>query len=71
VKNLTNAKKGNVQFNDHKGGQFSTVGNTNNAGNMRVSGNHQFANTQNSGQFVAAPRTFNADGTPASMMLLI
>ena len=59
-----------MRFLDHKGGQFSTVGNTNNAGNMQVSGLHQFENTTNSGNFVAAPRTFNPDGTPAELMLL-
>jgi len=70
IKNITNAKKGNVNFLDHKGGQFVTVANANNMGNMNVSGLHQFKNTQNSGNFVAAPRTFNADGTPASLMIL-
>jgi len=69
-KNLNNAKGGNVNVLDHKGGQFSTFGNTNNAGNMNVSGNHQFDNTTNSGNFVAAPRTFNPDGSPAQLVLM-
>ena len=47
-----------------------TVGNTNNAGNMHVSGLHQFDNTVNSGNFVAAPRTFNPDGTPVQALLM-
>lgn len=42
IHTLNNAEKGNVMFNDHKGGQFSTVANTNNAGNMQISGNHMF-----------------------------
>ena len=39
-------------------------------GNMNVSGLHRFQNVQNSGQFVAAPRTFNPDGTPVRLMVL-
>jgi hypothetical protein len=58
-----------VKVLDHKGGQFSTFGNTNNAGSMHVSGLHKFDNTVNSGQFVAAPRTFNPDGTPAAILM--
>ena len=69
IKNLSNAKDGKVMFLDHKGGQFSTVGNTNNAGDMSVSGLHKFDNTVNSGNFVAAPRTFNPDGTPAALLM--
>merc|ERR1719321_1773840 len=68
-KNFSNAKDGNVKVLDHHQGQFSTFGNTNNAGNMHVSGNHQFDNTVNSGNFVAAPRTFNPDGTPAAILM--
>lgn len=44
-KNMNNAKGGNVVVMDHKDGQFATFGNTNNAGNMQVSGLHQFDNT--------------------------
>ena len=57
-KNLTNAKGAKVIVLDHKTGQFSTFGNTNNMGQMQVSGLHQFNNTQNSGQFVVQPRQF-------------
>merc|ERR1712054_247155 len=70
IKNLNNAKGGNVAFLDHKSGKGATVGNTNNAGNMNVSGNHNFDNTTNSGNLVAAPRTFNPDGSPAQLMLM-
>lgn len=56
VKNLTNAKKGNVVFKDQKQGQFVTVQNANNAGNMQVSGNHVFNNASNSGQMKIMPR---------------
>jgi intracellular sulfur oxidation DsrE/DsrF family protein len=69
IKNLNNAKDGNVAFLDHKGGQFSTVGNTNNAGNMNVSGLHKFDNTVNSGNFNAMARTFNPDGSPAAILM--
>lgn len=41
-----------------------------NAGNMNIAGLHQFDNTVNSGNLVAAPRTFNPDGTPAQLMLI-
>jgi hypothetical protein len=37
-------------------------------GNMNVSGLHRFENVTNGGQFVAAPRTFNPDGTPVRLM---
>jgi len=37
---------------------------------MHISGNHQFDNTQNSGNLVAAPRTFNPDGSPAQLMMM-
>jgi len=57
-KNMNNAKGGKVMVNDHKDGQFATFGNTNNAGDMQVSGLHQFDNTQNTGNFVAQPRQF-------------
>jgi hypothetical protein len=63
-KAMQNQKGGNVNVLDHKAGLASTFGNTNNMGNMNVSGNHQFDQTQNSGKFVAAPRTFNPDGSP-------
>jgi len=53
---MNNARGGNVQVQDHRGGQYATFGNTNNAGNMNVSGLHQFDNTQNSGQMNVAPR---------------
>jgi hypothetical protein len=69
IANLSNAKDGNVRFLDHKNGQFSTVGNTNNAGNMQVSGLHKFDNTVNSGNFQAMARTFNPDGSPASLLM--
>jgi hypothetical protein len=69
-KNLSNAKDGTVNVLDHKGGQFSTFGNTNNAGNMNVSGLHKFDNTVNSGNFNAMARTFNPDGSPAALLLL-
>lgn len=52
---MNNARGGNVIVLDHKGGQFSTFGNTNNQGNFQVSGNHKFDNTQNSGQFKIMP----------------
>jgi hypothetical protein len=39
-KNMTNAKGAKVIVLDHKTGQFSTFGNTNNMGQMQVSGNH-------------------------------
>lgn len=42
IKNLNNAKKGTIMFNDHKGGQFVTVGNANNEGKMSIAGLHQF-----------------------------
>lgn len=71
IKNLNNSAKGQVVFNDHKDGQFSTVGNTNNQGKMSVSGLHQFDNTQNTGQMMIIPRAFNPDGSPAKQMLLI
>jgi hypothetical protein len=51
IAKLSNAKDGNVRFLDHKGGQFSTVGETMNAGNMQVSGLHKFDKVQNSGNF--------------------
>lgn len=53
---MNNAAGGEVVVNDHKGGQFSTFGATNNAGKMTVSGLHQFDQTQNSGQFMVNPR---------------
>ena len=59
IKNLTNEKKGQVNFKDNKNGQFVTVANTNNMGQMQVAGLHQFDNTQNSGQYMVAPRTFD------------
>lgn len=65
IKNLNTGEKSVTNFKDHKDGQFSTVGNTVNGGQMNVSGLHQFNNVQNNGNFVAAPRTFNPDGTPA------
>jgi len=65
-KNLTNEKKGNVIFNDHKDGQFATVGNTNNAGNMSISGLHKFENVTNKGQVTVIPRKFK----PKKMMLM-
>lgn len=55
---MNNAKGGKVVVMDHKDGQFSTFGNTKNAGEMSVSGLHQFDNTQNSGQFMVQPRQF-------------
>merc|ERR1711981_353010 len=57
-KNMNNAKGGNVNVMDHKDGQASTFGNTNNAGSMQVSGLHQFDKTVNTGKFVANPRQF-------------
>ena len=36
IKKLNNAESGNVMFNDHKDGQHSTVGETNNAGKMQI-----------------------------------
>jgi hypothetical protein len=69
-KTVQNQKEGNFNVLDHKAGLASTFGNTNNMGNMNVSGNHQFDKTQNSGNFVAAPRTFNPDGSPVKMMLM-
>jgi len=53
---MNNAAGGKVIVLDHKTGQFSTFGNTNNAGQMQVSGNHVFDNTTNSGQFTVQPR---------------
>ena len=44
IKNLNNAKEGTMSFMDHKEGQFTTVGNANNAGNLKISGLHQFEN---------------------------
>lgn len=35
---------------------------------MNVSGNHQFENATNSGNFVMAPRTFDAKGNPVTLM---
>lgn len=70
VKNLNTGAKSVTNFNDHKGGQFSTVANTNNMGQMNISGNHQFDNFVNNGVANALPRTFNPDGSPAQLMEL-
>lgn len=67
---MNNAKGGKVMVNDHKDGQFSTFGQTTNAGEMSVSGLHQFDKTTNSGQFIAAPRTFDEKGNPVKMMMM-
>jgi len=58
IKNINTGAKSQTNFNDHKDGQFATVMNANNGGQMRVSGNHVFDNTVNNGQLVAAPRQF-------------
>ena len=71
IKNLTNAKKGVVMFNDDKLGRASTVGNTNNMGQMNIAGNHKFNNFTNSGQVAATPRTFDAKGRPIPQLLMI
>lgn len=55
---MNNAKGGKVMVNDHKDGQFATFKNTNNAGDMTVSGLHQFENATNTGNFVANARQF-------------
>jgi len=36
---------------------------------MHISGLHQFDNTVNSGNLVAAPRTYNPDGSPAALLM--
>jgi len=70
IKNLSNAVKGIVIFNDHKGGQFVTVGNTNNLGKMTMSGLHKFDNFSNAGQVMVNPRTFDAKGRPLTELLM-
>lgn len=50
VKNMNASKDATTNFMDHKDGQFSTVGTTNNAGAMNVSGNHMFNETNNTGK---------------------
>lgn len=60
----------NTQFNDHRGGQASQVGNVVQNGNMQIAGNHQFDNFTNNGNTQVGPRTFNPDGSPAQLMLM-
>ena len=70
VKNFSNAVKGIVIFNDDPKGRFTTVGNTNNMGQMRIAGLHQFNNFQNGGQVAVTPRTFDAKGRPIKALLI-
>jgi len=71
VKEMNNAAKGVVAFNDHKDGQFSTIGKTNNIGQMSISGNHAFDQFANSGKVAVIPRGFNEKGEPVKLNLLI
>lgn len=68
---MNNAKDGNVKFLDHKSGQGSTVGTTNNMGNMQVNGNHNFDKFNNQGNLMAGARMFNPDGSPAPQLMLM
>jgi hypothetical protein len=70
IKNLTTGKDSQTMFNDQRDGQFSTVGNTVQNGQMTISGLHKFDNFTNNGQTQVMPRTFNPDGTQASLMLM-
>jgi len=70
VGNLNTSQGSQTQFNDHAGGQFSQVKNTNNGGQMKIQGNHQFQNYNNNGQAVVMARAFNPDGSPAGLMEL-
>ena len=47
IKNLNTGAKSTTNFHDHKVGQFTTVGTTNNLGKMNISGNHQYNNFTN------------------------
>lgn len=58
IKNLNTGKKSNTVFHDHKDGQFTTVGNTNNQGAMNISGLHSFDQFANQGKVMVVPRTF-------------
>lgn len=71
IKQLSNAAKGVVVFNDHKDGQFSTVGNTSNVGQMSISGLHQFDQFANQGKVAVIPRGFNEKGEPVKMIQLL
>jgi len=71
IKKMSNAPKGTVMFNDHKDGQFSTVGETNNQGKMSISGLHAFDKVQNTGNVAIIPRAFDKDGKPVKLNLLM
>jgi len=57
-------------LNDHKKGQAAAITNFKNAGQVKVSGNHNIKNTDNTGNFVNVARTFDAKGRPVKMMLM-
>lgn len=70
VKNLITGKDSQTMFNDHKDGQFTSVDNTVQNGQMTISGLHKFNNFTNNGNTQVMPRTFNPDGSKASLMLM-
>lgn len=70
IKNINTGKESTTNFHDHAGGQFATVGNTNNNGAMNIAGNHKFDQFANQGAVKVTPRTFNADGSPVQLMEL-
>lgn len=71
IKNMSNAVKGQVVFNDDPQGRFVTVGNTNNLGKMNISGLHQFDNFSNAGNVAVAPRQYDAKGRRVALVELL
>ena len=68
--NMNTGSKSQTQFLDNPDGQFSTVKNATNGGQMMIQGNHEFGNYTNNGQTNVLARKFNADGSPAGLMEL-